>query len=64
MIIKQINELLDDLSKHHRPKGDVIYEAISKRLDKSLQTYNDDLNDSFKYLQNRKPDNLMRKLNK
>lgn len=64
MILNQINDLLNELSNYHRSKGDVIYIAISKRLDKSLQSYNEELEDSFKYLQNRKPDNLMRKLNK
>ena len=64
MIIKNINILLQDLSKYHRSSADAFYDAVAKRLDKSLDAYNSDLDDSFNYLQRRKPDKLMRKLNK
>ena len=64
MITRNIQSLLEDLCNHHRNREDIIYEAVSKRLDKSLQSYNDELEDSLKYLKNRKPDRLMRKLNK
>ena len=64
MITRNIQSLLEDLCNYHRNREDIIYEAVSKRLDKSLQSYNDELEDSLKYLKNRKPDRLMRKLNK
>lgn len=64
MIIKDIDILLQELSKYHRSRADAFYDAVAKRLDKSLDAYNSDLDDSFNYLQRRKPDKLMRKLNK
>jgi hypothetical protein len=64
MIVNEINTLLLDLTNYHRPKETVLYYAVSQRLDKSLKSYTEELYDSFKYLQNRKPDKLMRKLNK
>ena len=64
MIVKNINDLLQELSKYHRTRADALYDAIATRLDKSLHSYTSDLDDSFNYLQRRKPDKLMRKINK
>lgn len=64
MIENNINNLLYELSKHHRSKPDIIYDCINNRLNKSLESYSSELNDSFEYLARRKPEKIMRKLNK
>lgn len=64
MIENNINNLLCELSKYHRSKSDIIYDCINNRLNKSLESYNSELNDSFEYLARRKPEKIMRKLNR
>ena len=64
MIVTTITNLLQELSNYHRTRSDALYDAISKRLDKSLYSYAEELDDSFNYLKNRKPDKLMRKINR
>lgn len=64
MIKKSIFSLLQELDNYHRSRDKIIYEAISIRLNKSLKSYADDLDYSLQYLSNRKPEKIMRKLNK
>ena len=64
MIDDRILNLLDTLSNYHRSREDCIFDALNFRLDKSLETYTLELDASLNYLAHRKPDKLMRKLNK
>lgn len=63
-MIDRINSLLLELSSYHRGKDDILYQAVSKRLSKSLETYDYELSRSVNYLASRRPDKLMRKLNR
>lgn len=64
MTIDQLNNLLDELSKRHRAKDLIMLEAVEKRLNSSTQVYMEELDESLRYLANRKPVNIMKRLNK
>ena len=51
-----------DMSSHHRSKEYLERYYINKRLKDSLNSYYKDLEDSIKYLHNRKPENILKKL--
>ena len=57
-------ELLKELRNHTQDKQDVIEEKISQRLNKSLLSYSDELDDSYEYLYYRDSLNLLKKLTK
>lgn len=56
--------LLSELSNYHNDKDNILYKAVEKRLEKSLNVYIDDLDDSYNYLKCRNTIKLMRKLSK
>ena len=65
MIETTLFNLLNTLHNHHRTRDEILAEAIQTRLDKSLNSYNEDILSSYLYLTRRKnPDKIMRKLNK
>ena len=64
MNTKQLNDLLDELSKHHRSKEVIMLQAVEARLNASSKSYLEELENSVKYLSIRKPLNLMKRLNK
>lgn len=54
-------EMKRDLNNHNRDRKQLIIFYVSKRLSESLDSYYYDLRDSVKYLNHRKPDNVLRK---
>lgn len=59
------NKLLNlkkELSYYHRNKEDLEKYYISKRLNDSLVSYYKDLEYSMKYLENRKEENIFKKM--
>lgn len=59
------NKLLSikkDMSLHHRDKEYLERYYIDRRLKQSLNSYYKDLEDSLRYLYNRKPENVFKKL--
>lgn len=55
-----LNEILDDLSHHHRSRSELKLLYLNERLSKSLITYYRELIKTFEYLSYREEDNLMR----
>lgn len=56
-----LNDILEDLSHHHRNKEELARIYIQSRLNKSLNTYYQSLIKTFEYLDYRNEDNLLRK---
>ena len=56
-------KMLNDLQAYKRGKDDLMLFYINERLNKSLQSYTEDLCTSETYLNNRKELNLLRKIN-
>lgn len=56
--------LLSELANYHNNKDDILYKAVEKRLEKSLNVYINELDDSYNYLKCRNTIKLMRKLSK
>lgn len=52
------------LKKYKRNRDELMFNYVSERLAKSLKTYDDELEDSLKYLERRKQLNLIRKISK
>jgi hypothetical protein len=50
------------MKKYHRNKEDLEKYYIYKRLNESLKSYYSDLEYSLKYLDNRQPENILRKM--
>lgn len=61
---KYVINLLNELSQYHRTREVILEEALNKRLDTSLQSYIESINYSLTYLSNRKPINVLKRLNK
>ena len=57
-----ILELLNELAKHRRTKDEIIEEKIKERLNKSLLSYEYDLNNSAHYLYCRDSFNVLKRL--
>lgn len=57
-------KMLKDLNQYKRSKDDLILFYVNERLNKSLESYTEDITKSEKYLNNRKELNLLRKINK
>lgn len=55
-------ELKRELSKYHRDKRALEKYYIRKRLNESLTSYYKDLEYSMKYLENRKEENIFKKM--
>ena len=54
--------LKNDMKKYHRDRGKLDKYYIYKRLNESLESYYDDLEYSLKYLRNRQPENILKKM--
>lgn len=61
---ERILSMQAELEKYKRDKDDLLCSYVSDRLTKSLVSYQDDLETSLKYLENRKQLNLMKKMNR
>lgn len=62
MFYNKLMHIRADLKQHHRPKQILMKIYIQERLNKSLKTYYDELSRSATYLENRKPDNVIKKM--
>lgn len=64
-MLDKLNAILKDLESHKGNSNvDVLYEAIQKRLEKSLQTYYKELMDSFQLLEKKNSVRMLKKINK
>lgn len=50
------------LSRRHRDRHTIMKECVSERLNKSLFTYNSDLDRSIEYIKTKKDTSVIRKL--
>lgn len=62
MTDKTLIELKKELNKYHRDKSSLERYYIRKRLNESLTSYYKDLEYSVKYLENRKEENIFKKI--
>ena len=53
-----------DLSRHHRPKSEIIESSVVDRLDKALISYMDSLNKSYDYLKYRDNIRVLKRMNR
>lgn len=58
---KQLINLQNEMKKYHRDKSKLDEYYIHKRLNESLNSYYKDLEYSLKYLNNRQPENVLKK---
>ena len=56
--------ILNDISKHKRSPDEVMEDAVSKRLDDALKTYEKSLDISVQYTSRQDSLNVLKKLNK
>ena len=59
---KELMTLKNDMKKYHRDRSKLDKYYIHKRLNESLESYYDDLEYSLKYLRNRQPENILKKM--
>lgn len=62
MFKENIQNIKNDLNKHHRDRSQLTLIYIQQRLNKSLNSYYNDLTNSVNYISNRKPESVLRKL--
>ena len=60
----RFEEVLKDLSKHHRSKSKLLIDCMSDRLNKSLQVYYKEVNNSYDYLVNKDSYKVAKLINK
>lgn len=56
--------IITELSKRHRRKNNVFYGCVEKRLQKSLDTYEKEINETYDFLTRRNEYRMMRKINR
>jgi hypothetical protein len=59
---KELLYLKSEMKKYHRDKSVLVKYYINKRLNDSLNSYYKDLEYSIKYLDNRQPENILKKM--
>lgn len=65
MIEQFCEQALEDLSKHKNTnKEDLFLQYVNERLNKSFESYQEELQQSIEYLQRRNELNVIRKLNR
>lgn len=62
MFKENIQNIKNDLNKYHRDRSQLTLIYIQQRLNKSLNSYYNDLTNSVNYISNRKPESVLRKL--
>lgn len=62
MLYNNLIEIKKDLSYRHRDREKLNIYYVNERLNKSLITYYEDISRSVKYLNDRKPENVIKKL--
>lgn len=58
----KLEHIRTQLTNRHRPKVDIMEQAISERLNKSLLTYDDELDSGVTYIKNKSELNVLKKL--
>ena len=64
MLSEILENMLYDLSCHKRDRNYVLTQSISERLNKSLQTYYKELNNSVSYLSSKDEMKVLKKMNR
>ena len=64
MLEKLLASMLAQLSTYKHGRDDLMLFYVNERLNKSLESYTEDLRVSETYLNNRKELNLLRKINR
>ena len=59
---KELMYLKKEMKKYHRDRSELVKYYINKRLKDSLNSYYKDLEYSIKYLDNRQPENILKKM--
>ena len=63
-MIDNLNKMLNDISKYKRNKDDLLEMYIKERLNKSLETYYNQLSSSLEYLISKDSVRVLKNLNK
>lgn len=61
---QQLYKIKKEMEKHHNSKENVLYESVQRRLNDALVAYNDEMDSYLKYLSNRQPDGILRRLSR
>lgn len=64
MFKSRLITIQNDLVKRHTPKGEVLEKVITERLNKALESYNEDLTKTSQYLGRRDGLNVLTKYNR
>lgn len=64
MFKSKLIRIQNDLGKHHTPKGEVLEKVITERLNRALESYNEDLTKTSEYLGRRDGLNVLAKYNR
>ena len=61
-MVDNIEHIKQLLSQHHRDKSTIMENAVANRLNKSLSTYDKELNSGVEYIQAKSTLNVLKKL--
>lgn len=61
---EELCNIITELSKRHRNRNDVFYDCVEKRLQKSLNTYEKEITETYNFLTRRNEYRMMRKINR
>ncbi len=61
---ENLQNVLHDLSKHKRDKNTLLMTYVEERLNKSLQSYYEELTDSFDFLKYKNSQTVLDKMNR
>ena len=64
MLKDELNKILSDLNKHNRSKAQLLEYFVAARLDASLNTYYDEILESYEFLKSRNQLKLAKKINR
>jgi hypothetical protein len=64
MFKDKLYSISKDLEMHHRSRTDMMSSAITERLDNSLKSYIDSINESYDYLKYRGEVRILNKMNR
>lgn len=61
---ENLQNVLHDLSKHKRDRNTLLMTYVEERLNKSLQSYYEELTDSFDFLKYKNSQTVLDKMNR
>ena len=64
MFKSKLYNILDDLQSHSKDRNEIFQKSIEERLEKSLNSYNEQMLESYKYLSTKKEINVLKKINR